>query len=169
MRLLGAALLVAGATAIGLGALRSINGRVKDISGLICGLEGMKRGLASNGESLERMLLSASKGTHGRPGTFFDAVHTGLDSLDGGSFCRLWEETMGQAGLLCSGEDLEILSQLGGIMGGCDAEGQLAALEKAIGALNAALEEAKEQSRTTGRLYVTLSASCGVLLAILLI
>ena len=168
-RLLGAVLLVTGFTLMGIGAQQRMHGRIKDLNGLICGLESMQRGLASREESLLSMLCGASNCTQGRPAGFFRALQSGLIALDGNSFARLWNETLIGSGLFCEGEDLEILGQLGGVLGCCDGESQLAALGEAIGALTTARKEAKEQSQTKGRVYVTLGVSCGLLLVILLI
>ena len=169
MRLWGAVLLLAGTTSVGICALRSMNGRVKDLNGLICALEGMKRALTSREESLGVMLRSASVSAQGRVGVLFQALYTGIENLDGEPFCCLWEKTLKSAQLRCGSEDLQIFSRLGTVLGSCDAESQSAALEEAIRALSAALEEAREQRDNRGRVYVTLSASCGLLLVILLI
>lgn len=168
-RLFGALLLIVGSSGIGMMAAIRLKERVDDLSGLVCGLEGMKRGLLSRTEGLKAMLNDGANQTQGRGRSFFRSLSQGMDTLDGSAFSLLWEKTLESALLRCLESDLTELKSLGGILGSYDADSQSAALDKVIADLNFRLKEAVEQRKSLGRVYGTMGVSVGLLLAIILI
>lgn len=169
IRLLGALLLISGSSGIGVMAALRLRDRVEDLSGLIYGLEGVKRGLLSRTEGLKAMLNDGADQTKGRVRLLFKSLREEMDRLEEGSFRQLWERALRSAPLRCSESDLADLMPLGGVLGSYDLDSQVEALDKAMGALNFRLAEAVERRQSLSRVYGTMGVSVGVLLAIMLI
>lgn len=169
LRLLGVILLGTGSTAMGLCAAKQLTGKVTELKGLICGLSFMQRGLASSAENLGSMLQSAAENTVGSAQKFFSAVYDNLRHSEGAPFFRCWNDALEET-LTYSGEkEKGYLRPLGNVLGCYDGDSQLSALERAIDQLGATLKEADESRKSKSKVYLTLGASAGLLLSILLL
>lgn len=168
IRMIGALLLTAGAGALGMGAVWHLNGRVRDLRGLITGLEAMKRVMAASLEPIEGMLAAAVQSTEDTPRQFYAFCLREMVNLNGRRFFELWETALETIPLRLEETDLSELRQVGSVLGRFDEEHQLLALEKTVDRLECLLDEAKEESKRMGRVYGTLGVSAGLFLVILL-
>ena len=94
IRWLGAALLLMGSSALGVGAAARLRGRVRDIQGLTAGLEAMARTLSASLAPLDEMLQAAEACTGQRPAQFFHTCRRELLTLGGNPFSRLWDKAL---------------------------------------------------------------------------
>lgn len=168
IRLVGAVLLTAGSTALGLGAAAHLEGRVRDLKGLIAGLEAMKRAFASL-EPLDQMLWAAAQSVQGRPKEFFLFCRQGASAPGEDGFAAVWAAALESVPLRLEERDLLELKPLERVLGRFDADSQKAALERTVGQLTLRLEEAEEQRKRLGKVYGALGVTSGLFLAILLI
>jgi stage III sporulation protein AB len=169
IRWVGAVLLSAGSALLGLGAVAQLDGRVKDLRGLITALEAMRRVLMATLEPLDGMLNAAAQGSGGRPRELFQFCQAGLAQLNGKPFQPLWSMALETCALRLEENDLAALYPLGGILGRYDMECQAEALEQTIIHLKRQLVEATEQRRRLGKVYGTLGVSAGLFLVLVLI
>lgn len=169
IRLLGAAFLIVGSSALGGHAVLRLSGRVRDIKGLLRGLEAMKHSLLSNIGGLEDMLKEAVNFTQGKPQELFADVCGGMNALDCDSFDHLWQKALDTKRLNCTAADRDELRPLGRILGNYDVDSQAEALDRVIKNLDSRLNDAKDRQSSLGRVYGVLGVSAGLLLTIMLV
>ena len=169
IRLIGAALLAGGSSALGLGAVARLEGRVRDLRDLIAGLEVMERELSWRMLPLPELLECAAQGTGSRAARFFRLCARGASHLNGRPFRQIWLEGEEASGLLLEETDRLLLERLGGVLGRYDGENQRQALAEAVRRLEERRLQAQSQRQRLGRVYGTLGVAAGVLLIILLI
>ena len=169
MRLVGAACLACGAIALGLGAIAHLEGRVKDLRGLLAGLECIQRELAWKLAPLPEALALAAGQGGGNAGLFFDLCAQGAGHLQGRTFAQVWEEASEASQLRLEPVDVQLLEGLGGVLGQYDGDSQRLALEHVREQLEEQLAQAVEQRGRLGRVYGALGVTAGAVLMILFI
>ena len=169
IKLLGAALLMAGCGAVGLAAVGRLDGRVRDLRELTAGLETLRRELGGRLTPLPGALNAAADGTHGRAAGFFAFCANHAEHLDGAAFHEIWRDGLEQCRLQLTGEDRVLLEQLGPVLGRYDADSQLQAIEGVLAGLGRRQVLAEEERQRMGRVYGVLGMTAGVFLVILLI
>ena len=169
IRLVGAALLTGGATALGFGAVRHLDRRVQDLNQMSAGLAVIQREMAWRITPLPELLTRAAGETKGSVSDFFRLCSVGARHLNGRPFCRIWQQGLEAAELRIEPADREAVEQLGGILGRYDGESQQRALEQARARLEEQRKQAVDQRSRMGKVYGTLGMTAGVFLMILLI
>lgn len=169
IRMVGAALLAGGSAMLGVCAVRHMNSRVKDLNQLLIGMETMARELDYRLAPLPELLRQAAAQSDGRASMFYDLCAQGAEHLNGRTFQTVWCQALEAAQLRLERGDVELLEQLGGVMGRYDGESQRKALDTAMARLEARQSAAADQSRRLGRVYSVLSLTAGGFLMILLI
>lgn len=167
-RWLGALLLAAGTAALGLGAVWSMEQRVRDLRGIIAGLYAMERALKARLAPLEEMLAAGAEGADGRAGGFFLACREEMKRSAGGRFAPLWEAALETVPLCLDKDDLNVIRRLGSVLGRYDSASQSAAILRTAAELEGRLSEAAERRGRLGRVYGALGISAGLFLVILL-
>jgi len=166
IRLIGAVLLAGGSSALGFGAVRHLEGRVRDLRELVAGLEVMERELGWRMASLPELLERAALGCGERAARFFHLCAQGASHLNGRTFRQVWLQA---SGLVLEPVDRLLLEQLGAVLGRYDAVSQRQALTAAVGRLEEQRLQAQRERQRLGRVYGTLGVAAGALLVILLI
>lgn len=169
LRMAGAILLSGGAALMGLCAVRYMDVRVHHLRMVIHGLETILREMDYRLAPLPELLSLAAKETESNSAEFFAMCAKGAEHLNGRSFQEVWEQAAEASELRLEQEDLELLEQLGGILGRYDRENQRQALEKAMDRLGKQCGKAVEQRGNLGRVYTVLGLTAGAFFVILLI
>lgn len=169
IRLLGAALVIAGSAAVVLKEVWRLDGRVKDLVELSAGLETLQRELCWRLTPLPEAMNEAAEGTHGRAAALFVWCAQETRHLDGRAFQRVWQDGLECCPLLLNEEDRAALERLGAVLGRYDADGQRQAIDSAVGSLNHQKTQAAEDRSRLGRVYGVLGITAGLFLVILLI
>ena len=169
MRLLGAAMLIAGASALGLGAVGRLDGRVRDLRELLAGVEALQRELGWRLAELPEALDLAAGASGGRAAGFFLRCAQGAAHLEGSPFRKVWREALEDSRLRLGREDRAPLEQLGTVLGRYDGDSQRQALESAAARLEQRQAIAAEDRKRLGRVYGVLGVTAGLFLVILLI
>lgn len=169
MRLIGAALLVAGSAALGFGAVGRLDGRVRDLQGLLAGVEALQRELGWRLADLSEALELAAGAAGGRPARFFRLCAGGAAQLEGRSFRQVWQQGLDRCQLRLDRADREPVEQLGAVLGRYDGDSQRQALESAAARLELRRAAAAEDRKRLGRVYGVLGMTAGLFLVILLI
>lgn len=167
-RLMGAALLAAGMAGAGFLAVARLEGRVRDLRGMLTGLDAMGRALSASLAPLDEMLAAAAECTRDRPQGFFTLCARELGQNAGAGFGGIWPAALETAPLRLERSDLEALRPLGGVLGRYDGDSQAQALSRTAEHLTQCLAQAEDQRRRLGRVYGTIGVSAGLFLAILL-
>ncbi|MGN0666346.1 MAG: stage III sporulation protein AB [Huintestinicola sp.] len=87
----------------------------------------------------------------------------------GTSFSSQWEDIVNKHCGSFTREDTDIICSLGTVLGTTDTEGQLSALSLAVEMTDTLISDASEQYRAKGRLYRSLGAIAGALIAVIII
>ena len=168
IRLVGAACLACGAIALGLGAIAHLEGRVKDLRGLLAGLECTQRELSWKLTPLPETLNLAAEQGGGTSRIFFSLCAQGAQHLQDRTFAQVWHQAVEASQLRLEPVDVELLEGLGHVLGQYDGDSQRLALEHTRERLEGQLSQAMEQRGRLGRVYGALGVTAGAVLMILL-
>lgn len=166
MRFIGAAILTAAFSAMGLAEALRLKKRARLISDVASGLELLSSEITSRlapmPEAAERLALYGPESTR----TFYAAVCAGLENLGGSEFSEIW---LGALALLDLSETARAsLTNLGGSLGRYGAGEQASAIAACEAELRREAIRASEEARIMGRLRAGLAAGGGLILAIVL-
>ena len=159
MRLMGAALVVAGCGALGLRAAARLEGRVRDLGELAAGLDTLRRELGWRLSPLPDGLEAAGRALHGPAADFFARCARRARAPDGQAFQEVWLKP----------EDRVLLERLGPVLGRYDGDSQRLALEEGAAGLRAIQGAAADERNRLGRVYGVLGVTAGLLAAIVLL
>ena len=168
LRILGAVLLLAGSAALGLAAVRRLEGRVTALRALTESLDRMERELEFRLPPMKELLGETARKAREPAAGFFRACAEGVDKLQGQPLSELWGQMAREKLPALKTCDLEALLSVGAILGRYDAEGQRKAMSAARAELAGFLSAAVEERRRQGRVYGALGMAAGVFLVILL-
>lgn len=168
-RLLGAALLIAGGGALGLGAIARLDGRVRDLGELAAGLDALQRELGWRLSPLPQALNTAARAVHGPAADFFVRCTQGAERGEGKSFQEVWGESLTAVPLRLKPEDRAFMERLGPVLGRYDGDSQRLALEDAAAGLRSLQGAASDDRSRLGRVYGVLGTAAGLLAAIVLL
>ena len=168
-RLLGALLVAAAGTALGLQAAGRLRQRTAVLSAVV-GVLTLLRGEIGDRRSpmpeiAARLAREAPECCRG----WFVRLEAGLSRLNGESFAAVWRRTLEEAELPLDGEERESLARLGLSLGRYDAPEQSAAIDRCLREMEAFRARAGETARTQGRLYTGLGLAGGLMLAVILL
>ena len=169
IRLLGAALVVAGCAALGLAGVARLDGRVRDLEELAAGLDALRRELGWRLAPLPQALDMAAKAARGPAAEFFTRCVRRAGQPDSQSFQQVWREELAAAPLRVLPEDRALLERLGPVLGRYDGDSQRRALEDGAEGLRALGVQAADDRRRLGRVYGELGTTAGLFAAILLL
>ena len=154
-RLLGAALVVAGCAALGLGAAARLEGRVRDLGWRL--------------SPLPDALETAGGALRGPAAQFFAQCAQRARAPDAQAFQSVWRAELDAAPLRLKPEDRALLARLGCVLGRYDGDSQRRALEETAAGLRALQGEAAGERSRLGRVYGVLGVTAGLFAAILLL
>ena len=169
IRLVGAVLLTGGGAALGYGAVRNLKRRVFDLEQIMLGLRVIKRELDWRMAPLPELLQRASKETLGQASDFFRLCSIGAGQLNGRPFRQIWKIGLESVKFRVEEADLNVVEQLGGVLGRYDGEKQSYALEEALKKMEACCDDAVKQRNRLGKVYGMLGLTAGTFLMILLL
>ena len=168
IRLIGAALVAAGAGWLGFQAAGSLRRRVGAIRQMAEGLSLLERELELNAAPLPQLMALGAAQGEGPARELFQGCLQGLDRLDREDYPSLWRRLAAQRQEL-GPEGQALLLPLGGVLGRCAGQRQLERLSAARRALEELAGRLEEDSRRQGRVYQVLGLSGGAFLVILLL
>ena len=161
MRLMGAALVVAGCGALGLRAAARLEGRVRDLGELAAGLDTLRRELGWRLSPLPDGLEAAGRALHGPAADFFAQCARRARAPDGQAFQEVWRAELDAAPLRLKPEDRALLERLGPVLGRYDGDSQRLALEEGAAGLRALQGAAADERNRLGRVYGVLGGPPG--------
>lgn len=169
MRMLGAALVVAGCGALGLAGVCRLDSRVRDLGELAAGLDVLQRELGWRLAPLPQALDGAARAAHGPAAQFFARCAQRAGEADGQPFQQVWRDSLASAPLRLAEGDKALLERLGPVLGRYDGDSQCLALEDTAAGLRTLQGEAADDRSRLGRVYGVLGMTAGLLLAIALL
>ena len=168
LRLAGAALLTAGAWALGFGAAAQLRRRAAALRAMEGALELAERELSFRLTPIPELLEGLSQRSRPPASAFFARCLAGLDRLGEQTLGQIWDEALSSCPTDLRQEDRDILSELGQVLGRYDGEGQRKAVAQTERRLAHQLEAAEEERDRLGRVYQALGLTVGGFFAILL-
>ena len=168
VRLLGAALVAAGAAWLGFRAAAALSTRARALEEMAQGLALLEQELELDGPPLPQLMERLEGGTRGPAKALFRDCRRALDELERESFSQAWER------LVRSREELGregrgALLSLGETLGRCDCGEQRRAVSRVRKRLTELARRTEEERRRQGKVYQVLGLSGGAFLIILLL
>jgi stage III sporulation protein AB len=170
IRLLGAALVLGGSTAIGLLTAAQLRRRAQVIAALLGMLDRMESELSFRLTPLP-LLLSRLSEAAGKPlAAALQLCRDRLRETERQPFAEIWREALARNAALPLGEEeRKSLEELGRMLGRYELEGQLLAIRSARASLERCLSRAEGERDRLGRLFGVLGVSAGAVLVLLLL
>lgn len=137
---------------------------LRQLGALAESLDVLRRQMIICAPAMEELLAMAGQSSEEEVSQFYASLR--LDELGDVPFSLLWEQAARQ--LCLEGEEWELFSGVGQVLGRCDREEQCARLETAAEGLRRCRRERDAALRQGTRMWYVLSASAGLLMALVL-
>lgn len=169
MRGLGAVMAFAACCALGLMRIAAARRRIDTLAALTEALYVMRGELAARLTAMPMLVEYMAQHSRGDAQSFFDAVRDRLPQLGRRELSELWCESVMETLPALEKDELRELAAAGLVLGRCELEVQLAAIDRCAAALRAAQERAQADYPQQKRLSLGVSAAAGLMLVTLLI
>ncbi len=169
MKWIGAILLLAGCIGCGAMAVRNLSGRVITLRSLTGALDILGEELNFGLPPMVQWLQNTAKRAAHPASAFLFACANELCKGDERKLADIWRSTARETLPQLKPCDLEMVMEIGAVLGRYDADGQSRAIAAARHRLAAQLEVAEEERGRNGKVCGALSAAAGLFLVILLI
>ena len=169
LRLTGAVLLLTASAAMGFGAAGALRQHERVLERIIRALEGMERELAGHLSPLPDLLERAAEESDDEVRTFFQLCWNSLNRREQQPFGKLWGLALEAAQLPLEEDELDLLADLGDVLGRYEAARQGRALRETAQRLEEKLARARERTGRMGKVYGTLGVTAGAFLVIVLL
>ncbi len=169
LKIVGAALLLAGGAGFGWSAVKRLERRVNTLRSLTQALELMERELDFRLPPMKVLIGETARRSAEPASGFLRACVERMDELEGQPLSGLWQQAALEALPALKPCDREALMSVGAVLGRYDAESQRGVLSAARERLTGFLADAVEERRRQGRVYGALGATAGAFLVILLL
>ena len=168
MRLLGAALVAAGAAWLGFRAAAALSLRARALEEMAQGLALLEQELELDGPPLPQLMERLGEETRGPAKALFRDCRQALDRLEREPFSQAWERLV-RAREELGREGRAALLPLGEPLGRCGCEEQQRAVNRVRQRLTELARRTEEERRRQGKVYQVLGLSGGAFLIILLL
>ena len=169
LKLLGAALIMAGAGWCGLGAVGRLRRRVRTLEALRSALVWLEEELTFRLSPLPELLERLGRERPDPVGPFFQDVLTGLRRDPEEGLRQSWRQAMVRRLDILTEEERQILIEVGQTLGRFDAKAQGQALRQAARRLDGIRAHAQEDLKRLGRVYIALSLAAGAAVVLVLV
>lgn len=169
LRLMGAALVIAGPAISGFLAARRLARRPRVLRELIRALEQMEREITFRLTPLPQLFEYLAQSYRGPVGEMFSCCAEGMTGLGAMPVAQIWQNALRKSGLDLDSRSLRVMEELGTVLGQYDEQGLCMALERAGAELAAAAEQVEQEWERKSRMDQVLGLAAGAFLAILLI
>ena len=169
MRALGALMAFAACSAMGLLRVASERRRIETLAALTEALDVMRGELAARLTAIPALTEYMARHSRGDAQSFFAAVLDRLPQLGKRELSELWCESVMETLPSLETDELRELASVGLVLGRCELDVQLSALDRCAAALRAAQERAQAEYPQQKRLSLGVSAAAGLVLVTVLI
>lgn len=169
-KIIGAIMVTAATTTVGLRSASRLKNRVKSLKSLVGGLDIMRPEICTRLTPMPELLELLSRQAGEPANLFFAECLLKLKSMRARPFAEIWKSALYTENFLELSEDeREILAELGSALGRYDTERQGDAISSARKRLEAKLAKAENEKDKEIRLRTVLGVAAGLALAIILI
>ncbi len=169
LKLMGAALVMAGAAWCSVRAVGRLRLRVRTLEELGAGLIWMEEELRFRAGPLPQLLERLGRERPDPTGAFFREALEGLRREPEAGLRQSWRQAMVRRLDPLKEEERQVLLEVGQTLGRYDAQAQAAALARAVRRLDAIRAQAEEDLRRLGRVYAVLSLAAGAAVVLVLV
>lgn len=171
IKILGGLIICLSMTALGLKKAAVVEKRLDILNEFEKSLVLLKGEIKYSAASLPESVLSVSNRTNGIIKDFYKSVSETIFNSPELLFSKVWEEECGKSFKLyeINQEDLNLIIDLGALLGHLDVDMQIKNIELSINRLKERQLDATEDIKNKSKLYKTLGISGGALLTLLLL
>lgn len=167
LRLIGGLCVIGGAAVAGVRLVCQRRRQLAEWERFLDACRVMERELRCREPELGPLLERLAEENTGHVRACFAACRRGMETLGQRGFSVIWRESLTGVGLSIPKTELELLLNLGEILGRYDRETQCNALLRVAEESGERLQRAREALRGQDKLYMTLSIAGGILLVVL--
>lgn len=168
LHIIGKILLLGGMSACGLFYALRLQKRVSCLREILLAVERLERELFFALLPVEELLRKMGESAHGMARRFFGGCEQRFHKRGEERLEDIWVSEMKAGYLPLEEEDLNILQEVGAVLGKYDGDSQKLALERIYGRLEEVLSKAKERSARQSKVYGILGVAAGVFCVIML-
>lgn len=169
MNWLGAAIIVAACSAIGINKARSLGSIEKCYAALISMLELLKGEICTRRAPMDEVFAVLEEGAAKPVRQFVSGAAEQLELLGEHSFAELWSGCAEKYLQQLSPASMSCVKSLGSSLGRYDAEMQCAAIERCMALLSQEQQDFKSGLNANKRMYIGIGSGTGLIIAILLL
>ncbi len=169
MKCLGAVMLTAALTAIGISKAAECRKRLSVLQSVLLMLDIIKSELCTNRATIIRIIECIKQSARGDVKRFADKLKGSMDRLGEVEFSTLWHEAVTETLAVLPEECLSELISLGASLGRYNADMQGEAIDRCKLTFNRSLEELRPQSAKMQKMYIGLYGGVGLIAAVMLI
>lgn len=170
IKTIGAMLLIGSASFIGIKAASGFSLRVNVLNGFLQALDIMRAEIGENLTPIPDLMEMLSKKLQGPVSEFFSGCADEMSKRREAPFRFIWSKNLMKAEYLrLKPSEVEVLSELGNVLGRYSALAQEKVISHSSRALSAFLERAREEKARLGKLYAKLGVICGISIVIVFI
>lgn len=171
IKFIGAILVIASSTGIGLYFSMMTRGRVKDLKMLKKDIYLLRGDIRYGNTPLPESIAMLSRRSNDRFKLFFGTIAMEIEKLDGLTFVEIWDKGIQTAlgDTFLNETDKENLKRLGDTLGFMDQDMQIKSIDLFIEQLEEELAEAIRTEKEKTRLYNLLGVLCGIFITVVLI
>ena len=167
---LGAVLIIGATASIGLTGLWRLAARVRILGALIAAVESMKNEICDRMTPLPELLEQLSQEAEPPIDRLFSRALRQMEQIGARSFYLIWKEAVEESRELeLTKEEQGSLIDLGRTLGRYDTEEQREAFCYSLKRLEEYRRRAKEERRTSGKVYAVLGFAVGVFVVVILL
>ena len=169
MKLIGAILLTAAASAIGFFKARDLKASSQALREMISLLELMRNEIFTRRTPLKQLFSCANMPDYQYISGFVNCLEAELSSLGSKSFAQIWCECAEKELVLLGKNSRQAVKDVGSSIGKYDAELQAASIDRCISELNNEYEKLNEGLKNNEKMYIGLGTGIGLVFAIILV
>lgn len=170
IKIIGAILLIGGATVLGLSASMNFTVRAKSLKGFISALQVMHSEIGERLTPIDELMKMLAETTTQPVSLFFEDCLSEMLKKSDAPFCLIWRKTVKNAEYLkLRSMEREELSNLGSVLGRYSAEEQKRTIEHTIRCMESMYFVAEGERKKLGSLYAKLGLICGIAVVIVFI
>ncbi len=169
IRVIGAILVTAATTSVGLSVVQRLSQRVRILSGLIAALETIQSEIYFNLTPLPLIVEQLAERSAEAVRPFFKTCAVCMRRLEDQSFAALWRHAVLEHQSNFRQAEAQLLADLGGTLGKYDVETQARSIANTRNRLEALRDEAEKERARQGKVYSMLGVMCGLTIVIIFI
>lgn len=169
LRLFGAVLVISACCFWGFSSVKQLYMHANSLRAVIASLNMMNGEIYSHLMPMRDILELLAESGPETTKKLYENVLSGMERLDNCPFCEIWRESVRKTPLHLTGEETEVLCELGAYLGKYDVEEQSRLISQTTRNMERFLKDAEDTRKRDSKVYAAFSLTAGIFTVIMLI